>query len=198
VSALARGSASPSLEGFLAALAEGTPTPGGGAAVALTVAIAAALVGMVARVTLRKGADATVESLADSADRRRAEALAGVGEDADAYAAVVRARRAGSPEAFAAALVRATDAPLAVARVAHDVLALAATLAPVARRSARSDLAVGADLAAGALDGAARTVRANLGELGDRPYVTRVGDEITKLLADADALRRRATGTEPS
>jgi formiminotetrahydrofolate cyclodeaminase len=193
---MARSLAAPSLDAFLAALADGSATPGGGAAVALTAATAAALVGMVARVTGQGASDDALDAMAASADDLRGRALAGVAADADAYADVVRARRAGVPDDFAAALRRATDAPLAIACVAHDVLALAATLAPRARAVTRSDVAVAASLAAAALDGAVRTIRANLADTTDRAYAAVVDDEVARLTTDSEALRRRAVEPE--
>lgn len=191
MAAVDRPVASPSLEIFLTRLADGSPTPGGGAAVALAAATAAALVAMVARVTLKRAeGDRWLADIAVTADRMRERALAGVSADAAAYTDVMRARRTGVPEDLQAALVRATEAPLGMARLAHEVLDLAATLAPRARPTALSDLAVAAALAAAAIDGAAQTVRANLTDITDRAWASVVDHELRRLTTEAEALRR--------
>jgi formiminotetrahydrofolate cyclodeaminase len=182
------------IESFLGRLAEGSPTPGGGAAVALVTATAAALVAMVARVALARADDAELREIADAADRARRQALALVSEDADAYAAVVAARRGGDPSS-AAALTRATEAPLAVARTSGTVLDLAATLAPRARPATRSDLRVAVGLAHATLHGAADTARANLHDVDDRAFVERVESELTRIVERGDAARLRSHTT---
>jgi len=191
VAAVPRPAEIPTLDVFLARLAEGSPTPGGGAAVALTVSMAAALTSMVARVTLKYAAgDRELDDVAVAADSIREKALAGVFADARAFTDVVAARRAGGD--VQAALMRATEAPLGIARLAREILDLVATLSPRARPSAASDLVVGAGLAATAVRGAARTARANLVDIADRSWATRVDTELVRLVDDAAALERRA------
>lgn len=190
---LARDVAAGSIESFLARLADASPTPAGGAAVALATATAAALVAMVARVALARTDEAPLRDIADAADRARRQALALVSEDAEAYAAVVAARRArdGRDAAFAAALTRATEAPLAVARTSGMLLDLAAALAPRARPATRSDLGVAVALAHASLHGAAQTARANLHDVADGGFVERVEAELARIVETGDAARAR-------
>ncbi len=66
-----QGSGNAARQAFLNELADGTPTPGGGSAAAYSAAMGAALVGMVARLTIGKKKYAAVE------DRMHAMAAAG-------------------------------------------------------------------------------------------------------------------------
>jgi formiminotetrahydrofolate cyclodeaminase len=184
----------PSVREFLAALASGMPVPGGGAAAARGGAMAAALVAMVGRVTVGRGVSTEGEARAvvargDELERR----LTGlVTEDVDAYLSVVAARRSGgSRDAMAGALARATEVPMALATASRDVLALGAILAPVARRSALSDLAVAGALAWGALESGALTARANLAEVADPAFVRTCERELSGLLAQGQDARGR-------
>ena len=189
--------AAQSVDAFLAALASGKPIPGGGAAAALSGALAAALVAMVGRVTAAR--DASVEAAANAivteADDLAARLARLVTEDMDAYRSVVEARRSGGGPAMERALVRATEVPMALARRSRDVLALDETLAPVARKSALSDLAVAATLAWGALESGALTARANLADLPDADFARTSEDELRGLLDQGRALRLRLLET---
>jgi methenyltetrahydrofolate cyclohydrolase len=183
---------------FLAALASGAPTPGGGAAAALCGAMAAALVAMVGRVTAARDSSVTGEmsaivALADDLGGRLAGLMT---DDMDAYRSVIEARRSGGgPEAIERALARATEVPMKLAAASRDVLALSETLAPLARRSALSDLAVAAALAWGALESGAATARANLAEVVDAELARSSETELTGLLANGQHTRHRLLET---
>jgi formiminotetrahydrofolate cyclodeaminase len=178
------------LSDLTARLASREPIPGGGSASAIAGAMGAALVGMVAELTVgRRDAlahAAEIEPIRDEAARLRAELLGLAEADAAAYEAVVRARRLprGVDEeaevrraAIATATRGATEAPLRIARTAASVLELAHRLAPIGNPNAASDAGVAALLAAAAVRGAALNVRINL------PY-----------LAADDPLRAQAPG----
>lgn len=195
MAAVARDIPAASLESFLGRLADGSPTPGGGAAAALATATAAALVAMVARVAVARTDEASLHEIIDAADRCRRQALALVSEDAQAYAAVVAARRASEGRLDApvtAALTRATEAPLAVARASGALLELAAALAQRARPATRSDLGVAIALAHATLHGAAQTARANLHDVADGAFAERVESELARIVETGDAARVRA------
>ena len=82
---------------FIDQLAAGTPTPGGGSASAFTGAEAAALVAMVARLTVGKKKYAAVEpqmwEVISQADSLRAELAACVAEDSAAFEDLMAAMR---------------------------------------------------------------------------------------------------------
>jgi formiminotetrahydrofolate cyclodeaminase len=187
-----------SLTDFVAQLASGAPVPGGGSASALAGAMAAALVAMVAQLTIGRPAYAAEEGevreiLAD-AERLHAELLALVQRDADAYTALVEARRLPKAEAQerdsrAAAIemagALATEVPLETARLAAETLQLALRMAPIGNRNTVSDAGVAALLAAASARGAALNVRINLPGLApDAPLRTAAANELDRLEAD--------------
>ncbi|MCC7358676.1 MAG: glutamate formimidoyltransferase [Anaerolineales bacterium] len=187
---------------FLDALAAGTAAPGGGAAAALTAAMAAALVCMVARLTLGKKKYAAVEgqmhSVLDRAEGLRAALTQAARDDSAAFVGVMAAMQLpkSTPEEEAAradaidqAYLHATAVPLKVARDAVATLNLSTVVAEVGNRNALSDAGVSGVLAQAGLRGAAMNVRANAGELKDRAVAEAWLMELSGLEARAsDAL----------
>jgi formiminotetrahydrofolate cyclodeaminase len=185
-----------SVDGFLGALASSAPLPGGGAAAALGGALGAGLVAMVSRVTAERDATARDEmaSITSAADRLKDQLASLMGEDVDAYRGLLRVRKKGAAAAVVeAAMVRATEVPLGVARASCEVLTLCANVAPRARASTLSDLGVAAALAQGALEAAALTVRTNLRDLRDAERARIVADELAALVARGPESRRQAS-----
>jgi formiminotetrahydrofolate cyclodeaminase len=177
---------------FLADLASGEPTPGGGAAAALSGALAAALVAMACRVTMARDASALGGETVASADRLRLRLTGLMTEDADAYRALLDARRSRGPaEALALALDRCTEVPVQVARAGRDVLLLGETVAGRIRPSVLADLAVATTLGWAALESAAFTARANLDDLPDTERGQAWRRELADLVADGQGARRR-------
>jgi methenyltetrahydrofolate cyclohydrolase len=155
-----------SLETFLAAVAERTPAPGGGAAAAAGCALGAALGEMAARFAGRDDDAAQAAGLV-------AEALRLGEADLTAYAPVLEAQLAGDPDRLAAAKGAAAEVPLAIAETAAAVAELARGLAERGKPGLRGDALAGADLAAGAARAAARLVEINLAETPDDARVAR-------------------------
>ncbi len=187
---------------FLEALSADTPTPGGGSASAYSGAMGAALVAMVARLTMGKKKYADVQDLMQNllakAEQLQAELLEDVSKDAAAFEAVMAAYRLPkeSPEeqakrqaAIEAATLAAAQAPLQVARKAVQVLSLAERAVALGNVNAISDGAVGAALARTALTGAGYNVRINLPGLKDRQAAA-------ELLAELAELERQAADIE--
>lgn len=180
---------------FLERLGSSDPVPGGGSAAALTAAMGAALVAMVAELTIGRPAyaehEATMRHLRFDALDRRTELLALAQEDATAYDAVVLARhmpkdseaeRVARTTALQQAMQEAARIPLRAAVVASEVLDLAARIAPIGNRNAVSDAGVAAQLAAAGLRGALLNVRINLPYLAnDDPLLQSAPAEITRL-----------------
>ena len=185
-------------------LATSDPVPGGGSAAALAGAMAAALVHMVVELTAgRPAAAGTEDALAKigaAATNWQSELLNLAEVDANAYAAVVAARRLPRESErdrqardvqIAAAVREATRAPLVTARVANEVLALTVLLAPIGNRNAVSDVGVAALLALTAVRGAALNVEINLPYLApDEPLRREAADEIGMLLVGLDERER--------
>lgn len=175
--------------------------PGGGSAAAASGALAAALVHMVVELSVARA------ELAAHHEELRAIGLASSGWqsellnladlDANAYAAVVRARRLprGTDREkemrrtqIAAATREATRVPLRIAELGAEVLALAERLAPIANPNAISDVGVGALLASAAVAGGVLNVRINLPYLDDAELRAQAESTIGPL--DADARRK--------
>jgi formiminotetrahydrofolate cyclodeaminase len=195
------------LEGYLAELASAAPTPGGGSAATLVGALGAALVAMVARITMdnpRSGAIAgEARALADAADRLRAAYLAARPADESAFAAVVRAQglprtteveSAVRTERLQAALSGAAEAPLAVAELTADAMALAARAAALENRHLMSDVECAVAFFRAAFDAAVANVRVNHAYLKDtaliaqqRERISTAGHAVERAAAEAAA-----------
>ncbi|MEZ0396114.1 MAG: glutamate formimidoyltransferase [Anaerolineales bacterium] len=187
---------------FLDDLAAGTPAPGGGSAAAYSGAMAAALVAMVARLTVGKKKYAEVEAQMNEillqAERLRAELTQAVAEDAAAFEKVMTAfklpkdspaQEAARLQAIEAATLEAARVPLTTAQKAVSVMALAERAVALGNLNAITDAASAVALGRAALTAAGYNVRINLNNLQDRA----AGDEI---LAQLTALEERAAGLE--
>lgn len=151
------------VEEFLAAVAARRSAPGGGAVSAVAVAAAAGLVAMSARYSPDAGAPA----LAEQADGERAAVLALADADAAAYAQVLAALRApeGEPDRaqrVRAALERAAEVPLRIARAGERVARIGAAVAAAGNPDLVGDVRVAVLLAEAAARAAAELVRINV------------------------------------
>ncbi|HWE61278.1 MAG TPA: cyclodeaminase/cyclohydrolase family protein [Chloroflexota bacterium] len=188
------------LDGWLAALASGNPTPGGGAASALLIGTGAALVEMTCNLTMGREKFRQVEDLMRHTAARVADLRAAADRlrdaDAQAYDAVSAARalpRATPEEKEAratriqAALHGATEVPLRTAEVGVEVLELAASIAEGVNPNVISDLGAAALAARAGAEAAALNVRINLAAIKDVAYVERQRTAIAALMVRAEA-----------
>jgi len=186
---------------FLDELASDAPTPGGGSAAAYSGAMAAALVAMVARLTLGRKKFAPVEAQMQQALQRaealRAELTEAVKRDADAFQAVLAAfklpkdtpqQAQARQHAVQDAIRLAAQVPLEVAHACLDVMELAAQVVELGNPNALSDGAGAAFLAGAALRVAAANVRINLASLEDHARVKEMLESVRKLEERAAAL----------
>lgn len=173
-----------SLDSWIDELASGSPTPGGGSAAALAGTLAAALVAMVARLTVGRKAyvevDAKARDILDDAEKLRAELRRLVDEDAAAYEGVTRAYKIprndpGRTDAIDDALSAAARPPAEVVKRARRVLALAQTIEQIGNKNAVSDARVAAMLAKTAIDGATENVNANLAGMSEKARAKQSG-----------------------
>jgi methenyltetrahydrofolate cyclohydrolase len=169
---------------FLDELASGTPTPGGGAASALSGAMAAGLITMVCDLTIGKQQYAEFESEAQSL-RARAEALRTelqhlAQADVDVFNHLLAAYKlprtteadAASRRAAIQKVTRqAAEVPLRVARAAVGLVPLCGPLARYGNRNAVSDIGVAALLVQSAVLAALLNVETNLVALEDQLFV---------------------------
>lgn len=198
---------------FLEALASEQPTPGGGAAAAVSAALASSLTAMVVRLSLDrpKYADFAVlhtEALAAS-DASRIRFLELAEDDASAYAAYRAARsmprdteteKEARETATRDAARVATKVPLAVVKACQAQMELIDRCAGRTNLYVSSDLEVAALLLDSAARSAAANVRVNLPSIGDDGYANAVTAELDQRLqqiqSTADRARERvAKGT---
>jgi glutamate formiminotransferase / formiminotetrahydrofolate cyclodeaminase len=169
-------SAEPTMDAWIEALAGPSPTPGGGSAAALAGALAAALLAMVARLTIGRKAYAAVQAEAQAvladAEQLRGELRRLVDEDAASYDGVSRAYQIPKSDPHRAqaiddALLAATRPPAEVVKRARRLLALAQTMEQIGNKNAVSDVRVAGMLAKAAIDGATENVNVNLAGMSD-------------------------------
>jgi len=187
---------------FLDALAAATPTPGGGSAAAQAGAMGAALVAMVARLTIGKKkyveVEAQMNEILSQAERLRHELTEAIEEDSAAFTNVLAAFKLPreSPEqqqqrsaAIEQASLQAAQVPLEVAQKAVTVMALAERCALLGNLNAISDAASAASLAHAALISAGFNVQININALSNK-------DARESLLSQLQVLEARARSLE--
>jgi glutamate formiminotransferase/formiminotetrahydrofolate cyclodeaminase len=177
-----RAVAGPSLDGWMDELAGGAPTPGGGSAAALAGTLAAALVAMVARLTIGRKAYAAVEARAkeilNEAELLRTQLRRLVDEDAASYELVSKAYKIpkddpGRTSSVDNALLAASRPPQQVVQAAERVKRLADEIGMIGNKNAASDARVAGMLADAAIAGAAENVKVNLAGVSKPPTTPR-------------------------
>lgn len=173
-------------------LASEAPTPGGGSAAAIAVAMAAGLVAMAARLSRAEWPEAGGAIAQAEALRVRVAPLAQ--RDAEAYEqalAALRPPKELEPEARDAvigeALSRAAEVPLAIAEAAADVAELAAVVAEKGNPAVRPDAAAAALFAEAGARTAANLVAVNLATTEDDPRARRAREAAAAASAAAGA-----------
>ncbi len=188
---------------LLSSLGSRSPTPGGGAAAALTAALAAAMGEMVVNLSRGKPALAAHDDLYAEALRGLAELRGGALDlaqaDAEAYgrlSALFRLDRGEErrerewDEAENAAIA----APRRVMDTCLEILDLLQRLLGASNPNLGSDLAVAAVLAEAGCRAAAWNVRANLPLLRDPQGALRIGSEADALIDRARAISGQIEG----
>jgi glutamate formiminotransferase len=169
---------------FVTAVAEPTPTPGGGSVAAFAVALAAGLGQMVAGLSRKKKSQAAhFEALSTALDELRRTSdtlLEAIDRDAASYDAVLasfklpqgdEAERDLRKIAIEAATRGAAEVPMKVAEAAVALDERLAELERIAAAAMRSDLRVARLMAAAGAKGALENVEINLESLTDAAYV---------------------------
>jgi methenyltetrahydrofolate cyclohydrolase len=187
-----------SITSFLDDLASERPTPGGGGAAALCGAIGAALVSMVANLTIgKKSYEAhwqDLEALNTKAEALRAELTGAIEEDVMAFNAVMAAyglprateeEKAKRTASIQAALKDATLAPLRAVKACFEVIRLSAVVAEKGNLNVISDAGVAVLAANAGLRSAALNVFVNAKAIKDRDFAEKQIAEVNALLAQA-------------
>ncbi len=189
------------LAAFLDDLASERPTPGGGGAAAVSGAIGAALVSMVANLTIGKKNYEDVwddlKAVNGKAEALRAELTAAIEEDVVAFSSVMGAyglpratgeEKAKRTEAIQAALKHATLTPLRAVKACYEVILLSAAVAEKGNLNVISDAGVAVLAANAGLRSAALNVFINAKSIKDRDFAEKKIAEVNVLLAQAAEL----------
>ncbi len=173
------------LREFFDKLSSAAPTPAGGAASAVVGGMAAALVAMMGRLTLKRQEKeyqrvaSEMKEIVQRADRLRDELLRLADQDAAAFDRVMAAYRLAKSsereqvkrqQAIQTALKGATEVPHRIAAACDAVLELAQKAAAKGVRSAVSDAGTAASLAEAGLHSALLNVDINLKTIRDEKF----------------------------
>lgn len=185
---------------FLDKVAGSDPVPGGGSIAALNGAVASALAGMVAGLTIgKKGYEACEEAMTRIQQLTSIQQqlfVADVDRDSEAYNRVFdcfKLPKATDEEkaARSAAIQEATRfaalVPMQVARNACELMPLIADVARLGNRNAVTDACVAMMAARSAVLGALMNVRINLGSLKDKAFAEQMQSEADELESKACA-----------
>jgi len=196
---------------LLAAFRSPDPTPGGGSASALSGAVGASLLAMVAALPKPRAQNADDERRLAAAGGRCASIserlVALMDRDSEAYDGVVAAFRLpkGSDqdkqarsERIQEALRQATETPLDVMRACLEAIQVAADVAALGNANASSDVEVGLELLMAGLRGARLNVAINLGSIKDQAYLETTTARAKQLEAEAESGRQTVVRLLPS
>lgn len=187
---------------FLDKLASDSPAPGGGAAAAISGAMGAALVSMVARLTIGKEGYEEVEEFfkekLEKAEVFRKKLTELIDKDANAFSGVIAAFRlpkdteeqktARSAKILSEYKV-AAEIPFETCKICRSVIDLLIEMGTKGNKNALSDIGVGALCALSGLKSALHNVEINLGYIGgkDPEYAENMSSQLEGLIADIEA-----------
>jgi methenyltetrahydrofolate cyclohydrolase len=185
---------------FLDDLASKSSTPGGGSAAAIMAAMGAALVSMVANLTVGKknyeAVDAEMQELLATSENLRDQLTAMIKADVDVFDQVMAAYgmakesdedKAARSLAIQAALKDATDVPLACAKLCAEVISICQPMAEKGNTNVISDAGVAVLAAHAALRSAALNVYINIGGIKDEEFANDRRQQLESLLEGSNA-----------
>ncbi|HQT80900.1 MAG: hypothetical protein B7Z60_02280 [Ferrovum sp. 37-45-19] len=185
------------LDSFLTDLASAKPTPGGGSAAAVSGAMGAALVSMVANLTIGKKGYEEVESemtlQLQEAEQLRSELILLINEDVESFnqlMASYKLPKSSDEEksvrvtAIQTHLKNATRAPLKIAQSAFNGLKLCQRSVKTGNKMVISDVGVAVEMLIAALKSAALNVYINAPSISDQSFKDIALKEIETLLRD--------------
>ena len=171
------------VDDFLQELASDSPAPGGGSVAALSGAMGAGLVSMVAQLTIGKKGYEDVEPLMKktlaASEKIRNELTPLVDKDTLAFNQVMAAfkmpkktetEKSTRSKTIQAAFKNATQIPLRVAECCLYVLELALSIAGKANQNTASDLGVAGQMAYAGVEGAVMNVKINIPSIKDTKW----------------------------
>ena len=152
------------IKDYLDVLAKKTPAPGGGSAAALTAALGAALLSMVAHYSLGKTSsrqnEQRIKATLKHSEQLRKRFLMLVDLDAQAYLNLVKTRKA-SPAKRNAAKRKAAAVPLEICKLCYKAVQLSPTLVRYGNKYLILDVKVALELLLAAFNAAKLNVEIN-------------------------------------
>lgn len=195
------------VEGFIDETASSSPAPGGGSIAALNAASSAALITMVANLTLGKEKYAAVEGdmkeVAAKAGALKDDFLALIDEDSNAFNKIMAAFKLPkdtdeAKKARSVAIQEATKGaalvPFKVGQKANELFALAEEVITKGNQNAITDGAVAAMNARAAVRGAFLNVKINLGSIKDGLFVEDLQKKMAEIENEVDVREQALLG----
>ncbi len=188
------------IQQFLDELASKASTPGGGGAAAVSGAMGAALISMVANFTVGKkgyeAVDGEARTILEQSEALRAKLTDAIKDDVSAFNRVMASygmpkesdeEKAARSAEIQAALKEATDVPLECARLCREVLDLSQPIADIGNNNVISDAGVAVLAAYAGLRSAALNVYINIGGIKDEEFVNDRRARLEHLLEGMEA-----------
>jgi glutamate formiminotransferase/formiminotetrahydrofolate cyclodeaminase len=202
------------LSAFASEVASESPVPGGGSVSAYAGALAAGLVSMVSRLTLKKPEHQQhwpkVEKILQESETLQKRLIGSVDEDSQSFSSLMEAYRLPKSselekrlrlEEVQSRLKRAAEIPLSTADSAAQTLSLAKSLSECANENALSDVQTAVFMAYASVMGALSNVTINLGGIKDEEYKNSMKSKTDAIqrqceLDKAEAIRAIASRTK--
>ncbi|RNC65323.1 cyclodeaminase/cyclohydrolase family protein [Proteiniphilum sp. X52] len=185
------------LKGFLEKTAANEALPGGGSSSALNAAIASALTGMMANLTVGKknyaGVEEQMREIVEEMEENRLHFIDDIDRDADAYSLVMDAYKLPKEtdeqkklrgEKIQEAMKVASLVPMEVAERAHKMLDTIIETIRKGNKNAVTDGMVGLMACRTAIMGALLNVRVNLGGINDTVFVEELKEKCERIEKD--------------
>lgn len=195
------------VEDFIQETSSSSPAPGGGSIAALNAASSAALIEMVAHLTIGKEKYAVVEEemkgVAAKAGELKNKFLALIDEDSNAFNKIMAAFKMPKDteeakkvrhEAIQEATKGAALVPFTVGKTADELFALAEAVIERGNSNAVTDGAVAAMNARAAVRGAFLNVKINLGSIKDEAFVADLQKKMAEIEDSVDAKEQALLG----
>lgn len=193
---------------FMDKLAGKSPEPGGGSVAALTGSLGAALVSMVANLTLGKekykDVQPQIEALLRESEKLRAEMQDLIQKDTEAYGALsvvykmpknTDAEKAARTAKIQEALKKACQVPFEIGLKSLDVANLARRAADIGNVGAVSDAGVAVLLAQACAQSAALNVKINVNSIKDEAFNRETWTRMQDVLKQVSDLEKRVMET---
>lgn len=191
-----------SIQTFLDELASKASTPGGGGAAAVSGAMGAALISMVAHFTIGKKGYEDVGSQSQeilaAAEVLRMKLTDAIADDVRVFNRVMASygmpketdeQKAARSAEIQEALKEATDVPLECARLCYEVIKLSQPIAEIGNKNVISDAGVAVLAGYAGLRSAALNVYINIGGIKDKEFADDRQQQLEAMLSDMESLK---------